>query len=248
MKWTKETESASERQWEEFYRNRLQHDKRVRTTHGVNCTGSCSWKVYVKDGIVTLGDAGDGLPQARGLVAALRAAGLPARHQLLLVSVQPAARQVPLCRAASCSTCGVRPRSEHPDPVDAWALAHGTIREAHAGYSRRAARAGSGARRGTKVLELIAASTVYTVKKYGPDRVVGFSPIPAMSQISYAAGSRFLTLLGGVVDEFLRLVLRPAHASPEMWGEQTDVHESADWYNAKLHRRDGVEPQHDSHA
>ena len=56
MKWTKETESASERRWEEFYRNRFQHDKRVRTTHGVNCTGSCSWEMYVKDGIVTLGD------------------------------------------------------------------------------------------------------------------------------------------------------------------------------------------------
>jgi anaerobic selenocysteine-containing dehydrogenase len=25
----------------------------VRSTHGVNCTGSCSWKVYVKDGIIT---------------------------------------------------------------------------------------------------------------------------------------------------------------------------------------------------
>src|SRR5256886_7732534 len=23
------------------------------STHGVNCTGSCSWKVYVKDGIIT---------------------------------------------------------------------------------------------------------------------------------------------------------------------------------------------------
>ena len=29
------------------------HDKVVRSTHGVNCTGSCSWKVYVKDGIIT---------------------------------------------------------------------------------------------------------------------------------------------------------------------------------------------------
>ena len=26
-------------------------------------------------------------------------------------------------------------------------------------------------------------------------------------------------------------------ASPEIWGEQTDVHESADWFNAQLHRR-----------
>ncbi len=29
------------------------HDKIVRSTHGVNCTGSCSWKIYVKGGIVT---------------------------------------------------------------------------------------------------------------------------------------------------------------------------------------------------
>ena len=38
---------------EEFYRERWRHDKEVRSTHGVNCTGSCSWKVYVKDGIIT---------------------------------------------------------------------------------------------------------------------------------------------------------------------------------------------------
>ena len=36
-----------------FYRDRWSHDKVVWSTHGVNCTGSCSWKVYVKDGIIT---------------------------------------------------------------------------------------------------------------------------------------------------------------------------------------------------
>ncbi|GMA34248.1 hypothetical protein GCM10025876_04520 [Demequina litorisediminis] len=36
-----------------FYRDRWSHDKIVRSTHGVNCTGSCSWKVYVKDGVIT---------------------------------------------------------------------------------------------------------------------------------------------------------------------------------------------------
>ena len=39
--------------WEEGYRQRWQHDKIVRSTHGVNCTGSCSWKIYVKSGVVT---------------------------------------------------------------------------------------------------------------------------------------------------------------------------------------------------
>jgi nitrate reductase alpha subunit len=41
------------RDWEEGYRTRWQHDKIVRSTHGANCTGSCSWKIYVKGGIVT---------------------------------------------------------------------------------------------------------------------------------------------------------------------------------------------------
>ena len=40
------------REWEDFYRRRWQFDKKVRSTHGVNCTGSCSWDVYVKDGII----------------------------------------------------------------------------------------------------------------------------------------------------------------------------------------------------
>ncbi len=41
------------RDWEDGYRSRWQHDKVVRSTHGVNCTGSCSWKIYVKNGLVT---------------------------------------------------------------------------------------------------------------------------------------------------------------------------------------------------
>ena len=41
------------RDWERSYRNRWQHDKVVRSTHGVNCTGSCSWKIYVKRGFIT---------------------------------------------------------------------------------------------------------------------------------------------------------------------------------------------------
>ncbi len=41
------------RDWEDGYRKRWQHDKIVRSTHGVNCTGSCSWKIYVNGGIVT---------------------------------------------------------------------------------------------------------------------------------------------------------------------------------------------------
>src|SRR5436190_24004470 len=41
------------READSFYRDRWSHDKVVRSTHGVNCTGSCSWKIYVRDGIIT---------------------------------------------------------------------------------------------------------------------------------------------------------------------------------------------------
>jgi len=41
-----------DRDWEEGYRNRWRHDKVVRSTHGVNCTGGCSWKIFVKGGLV----------------------------------------------------------------------------------------------------------------------------------------------------------------------------------------------------
>lgn len=39
--------------------------------------------------------------------------------------------------------------------------------------------------------------------KYGPDRNVGFSPIPAMSMLSHAAGSRFMQLMGGPMLSFM---------------------------------------------
>ena len=51
--WIQDTVDPQTRSWEEFYRNRWQHDKVIRSTHGVNCTGGCSWNIYVKDGIVT---------------------------------------------------------------------------------------------------------------------------------------------------------------------------------------------------
>ncbi len=37
--------TKEDRTWEDAYRKRWQHDKIVRSTHGVNCTGSCSWKM-----------------------------------------------------------------------------------------------------------------------------------------------------------------------------------------------------------
>jgi nitrate reductase alpha subunit len=85
-----------------------------------------------------------------------------------------------------------------------------------------------------EVTEIIAAANAYTAKTYGPDRVIGFSPIPAMSMVSYAAGARYLSLLGGVCMSFYDWYCDLPPASPQTWGEQTDVPESADWYNSSF--------------
>ncbi|MGC8824504.1 MAG: hypothetical protein ACP5PZ_07895 [Bacteroidales bacterium] len=52
MSWIKDLLEPQLRTWESFYRNRWQYDRVVRSTHGVNCTGGCSWNIFVKDGIV----------------------------------------------------------------------------------------------------------------------------------------------------------------------------------------------------
>jgi nitrate reductase alpha subunit len=53
-----------------------------------------------------------------------------------------------------------------------------------------------------------------------------------MSMVSYAAGSRYLSLIGGVCTSFYDWYCDLPPASPQTWGEQTDVPESADWYNS----------------
>ena len=53
-----------------------------------------------------------------------------------------------------------------------------------------------------------------------------------MSMISYASGARFINLLGGEMLSFYDWYADLPPASPQIWGEQTDVPESSDWYNA----------------
>ena len=80
--------------------------------------------------------------------------------------------------------------------------------------------------------EIAAAAHVHTIKKYGPDRVAGFSPIPAMSMVSHAVGARFISLIGGSMLSFYDWYADLPVASPQVFGDQTDVPESADWFDA----------------
>ena len=229
--WTKDIEAPAERKWEEFYRNRFQHDRRVRTTHGVNCTGSCSWEVFVKDGIVTWELQATDYPQLEAGLPPYEPRGCQRGISFSWYLYSPIRVKFPYGRGVLIDYWREL-RKKYSDPVAAWAV---LVSDPQKRSAYQAARGKGGFRRISwdEALEIIAASVVYTVKQHGPDRVIGFSPIPAMSQISYAGGSRFLSLLGGVPMSFYDWYCDLPPASPETWGEQTDVHESADWYNAR---------------
>ncbi len=231
-KWVKETVAPLERKWEEFYRNRFQHDKRVRTTHGVNCTGSCSWEVFVKDGIVTWELQATDYPALEAGLPPYEPRGCQRGISFSWYLYSPIRVKYPYMRGALVDLWRAA-RDRHPDPVEAW---QAIVSDPRKRAQFQEARGKGGFRRVTweEATELISASVVHTVKTHGPDRVIGFSPIPAMSQVSYAAGSRFLSLLGGTVLSFYDWYCDLPPASPEIWGEQTDVHESADWYNSRF--------------
>jgi len=221
--------TLEDRRWEDGYRKRWQHDKIVRSTHGVNCTGSCSWKIYVKGGIITWETQQTDYPRTRPELPNHEPRGCArgASYSWYLYSGNRV--KYPLVRSRLMKLW--REARKTLPPVAAWASIVEDPKK-RASYTKQ--RGLGGFVRGVwdEVNEIITAANAYTIKTYGPDRVVGFSPIPAMSMVSYAAGSRYLSLLGGVCLSFYDWYCDLPPASPQTWGEQTDVPESADWYNS----------------
>ncbi|MFZ1988411.1 MAG: molybdopterin-dependent oxidoreductase, partial [Alphaproteobacteria bacterium] len=221
--------TREDRKWEDAYRQRWSHDKIVRSTHGVNCTGSCSWKIYVKGGIVTWETQQTDYPRTRpGLPNhEPRGCSRGASYSWYLYSGNRL--KYPMVRGALIKLW--REARKTLTPVAAWASIVENPEKRKSYTSRRGL--GGFVRLGwDEANEIIGAANAYTIKKFGPDRVAGFSPIPAMSMVSYAAGTRYLSLLGGVCLSFYDWYCDLPPSSPQTWGEQTDVPESADWYNA----------------
>ena len=221
--------TGENRSWENAYRDRWAHDKIVRSTHGVNCTGSCSWKIYVKGGIVTWETQQTDYPRTRWDLPNHEPRGCSRGASYSWYLYSASRLKYPLVRGrlikhwrAARATLG---------PVEAW---ESIVANSDKRRDYQSIRGMGGFVRSSwdEVNEIIAAANIYTIKRYGPDRVLGFSPIPAMSMVSYAAGSRYLSLLGGVCMSFYDWYCDLPPSSPQTWGEQTDVPESADWYNS----------------
>lgn len=221
---------ASSRAGEAFYRDRWSHDKVVRSTHGVNCTGSCSWKVYVKDGIITWEEQQTDYPSIGSDIPEYEPRGCPRGAAFSWYTYSPTRVRYPYVRAQLINLWR-EARANYDDPVDAWeSIVEDPIKAQS--YKEQRGRGGLVRCSWSEVNELVAAAHVYTVKRYGPDRTAGFTVIPAMSQVSYGAGTRFYSMIGGTILSFYDWYADLPMASPQVFGDQTDVPESADWYNS----------------
>ncbi|WP_443054926.1 nitrate reductase subunit alpha [Streptomyces sp. NBC_00258] len=218
------------RKADDFYRDRWSHDKVVRSTHGVNCTGSCSWKVYVKDGIITWESQQTDYPTVGPDSPEYEPRGCPRGAAFSWYTYSPTRVRYPYVRGVLLEMYR-EARTRLGDPVLAWA---DVVSDPERSRRYKSARGKGGLVRASwdEASEMIAAAHVHTIKEYGPDRLAGFSPIPAMSMVSHAAGARFYSLLGGVMLSFYDWYADLPVASPQVFGDQTDVPESGDWWDA----------------
>ena len=166
--------TSEDRTWEDGYRKRWQHDKIVRSTHGTNCTGSCSWKIYVKGGVVTWETQQTDYPRTRPDMPNHEPRGCSrgASYSWYLYSANRV--KYPMVRGALVRAW--REARKRLGAVEAWQSIVDDPAQAKAYKSTRGL---GGFVRSTwdEVQEIIAAANVHTIKRYGPDRVVGFSPI-----------------------------------------------------------------------
>ncbi|ORX19177.1 nitrate reductase [Mycobacterium szulgai] len=215
---------------DDFYRDRWAHDKVVRSTHGVNCTGSCSWKIYVKDGVITWESQQTDYPSVGADKPEYEPRGCPRGASFSWYTYSPARVRYPYVRGILLEYYR-EAKARLNDPVLAWA---DIVDDPVKSRRYKAARGKGGFVRAEwwEAAEIAAAAHVHTIKRYGPDRVAGFSPIPAMSMVSHAVGARFISLLGGSMLSFYDWYADLPVASPQVFGDQTDVPESADWFDA----------------
>ncbi|MFB6134416.1 MAG: molybdopterin-dependent oxidoreductase, partial [Halanaeroarchaeum sp.] len=184
------------REWEDLYRDQWDWDSISRSTHSVNCTGSCSWNVYVKDGQVWREEQAADYPRINEEIPDVNPRG---------------------CNKGACYKNYVHGAQRVKYPL------------------KRTGERGEGKWKRIswdEALTEIAEHVVDEVTAGRYDCISGFTPIPAMSPISFASGSRLINLLGGVSHSFYDWYSDLPPGEPLTYGHQTDNAESADWYNA----------------
>src|SRR5660397_139641 len=173
------------REGDVFYRDRWSHDKVVRSTHGVNCTGSCSWKVYVKDGIITWETQQTDYPSVGPDSPEYEPRGCPRGAAFSWYTYSPTRIRYPYVRGTLLRAYR-EAKARTGDPVLAWAQVTGDPVTARA-YKKARGKGGLVRASWAEAKEIVAAAHVHTIKDHGPDlSLIHISEPTRLRRISYA--------------------------------------------------------------
>ena len=221
--------SSDSRSWEDFYRNRWSYDYSVRTSHGVNCSMACSWEVFVKDGLICWELQKTDYPQVDPDIPNVEPRGCQRGITASWYPYSPLRPKYPYIRKVLLDFYQEE-RKKGKDPVEAWAS---IVENKDRAKLYKSARGKAGWKRVSwdEAVELVVGAQIYTIKKYGADRMACFAPIPAMSLLSFISGHRYNNLLGGIYCSYYEWYHDLPHVSSSMFGDQTENCESSDWYH-----------------
>ncbi|MDP6783070.1 MAG: molybdopterin-dependent oxidoreductase, partial [Dehalococcoidia bacterium] len=221
--------SSESRSWEDFYRNRWSYDYSVRTGHGVNCSMACSWEVFVKDGLICWELQKTDYPQIDPDIPNVEPRGCQRGVTASWYPYSPLRPKYPYVRKVLLDYYQEE-RKKGKDPVEAWGS---IVEDEERARLYKSARGKAGWRRVNwdDAVELVVGAQIYTIKKYGADHMACFSPIPAMSLLSFISGHRYNNLIGGTYCSYYEWYHDLPHVSPSMFGDQTENCESSDWYH-----------------
>ena len=158
------------REGDVFYRDRWSHDKVVRSTHGVNCTGSCSWKVYVKDGIITWETQQTDYPSVGPDSPEYEPRGCPRGAAFSWYTYSPTRVRYPYARGVLVEMYR-EAKARLGDPVQAWAEVS-TDPDKRRRYQSARGKGGHVRVSWDEAVEMVAAAHVHTIAdlRPGPDR------------------------------------------------------------------------------
>ena len=225
-KWFSVNEDS--RSWEEFYRKRWSYDYSVRSSHGVNCSMACSWEVFVKDGLICWELQKTDYPQIDPDIPNVEPRGCQRGVTASWYPYSPLRPKFPYVRKVLWNFY-TEELNNGKDPVEAYAS---VVEDKEKSNKYKSARGKGGWKRVSwdQATELVAAGQIHTIKKYGPDHMANFSPIPAMSLLSFISGHRYNNILGGIYCSYYEWYHDLPHVSSSMFGDQTENCESSDWY------------------
>jgi nitrate reductase alpha subunit len=189
---------------------------------------ACSWEVFVKDGLICWELQKTDYPQIDPDIPNVEPRGCQRGVTASWYPYSPLRPKFPYVRRVLWDYY-TEELNNGKDPVEAYAS---VVEDKEKSKEYKSARGKGGWKRVSwdQATELVAAGQIHTIKKYGPDHMANFSPIPAMSLLSFISGHRYNNILGGIYCSYYEWYHDLPHVSSSMFGDQTENCESSDWY------------------